>query len=92
MLFGNTRKSLKDQDRAVIKGDNPWVAVLMSLITGVQEGERAEVPVLTTGCLDDAVAAVSHLCASVSPSSSWRLGFSPALQKLRAVLAPCCKF
>lgn len=75
MLSGNTKKNLRDQDRAMIEGDNPWVAVLISLITGVQKPVRAEVPVLTTG--DEAA---THPCASVSLSSCQRLGFSPALQ------------
>lgn len=58
---------MKDQDRAMIEGDDPWVAVLISLITGVHEPVRAEVPVLTTG--DEAPPALSHSCASVSLSS-----------------------
>lgn len=44
---------------AVMKGDNSWVAVLVSLITAVQTGVRGvaedAVPALTTDCLDDAV-------------------------------------
>lgn len=68
----------------MIKGDNSWVAVLVSLISAVRTGVRGvaedAVPALTTDCLDDAVQAVSQLGASVSPSSKWRLAFSPALQ------------
>jgi len=67
-----------------MKGDNSWVAVLVSLITAIQTGVRGvaghAVSAPTTDCLDDAGQSASLLSASISPSSKWRLGFSPALQ------------
>lgn len=63
-----------------MKGDNSWVAVLVSLIAAVQTGAEGAAPALTTDPLDDAVRVTSQLGASVSPSSKRRLGFSPALQ------------